>query len=310
MAYRNYMFTLFPLDGGEPLLLLDPATWPPWVTYVIYQREICPETGREHFQGYVELETKKSMVQLHAECEGLETAHFEPRRGSAAQAKAYCSKEASRVEGPWEFGEPKTQGQRADLIALKATIDSGATMVQIADDHFSEFLKFHKSIVTYKRLRQPKRDWPMELILYIGPSGTGKTRAVRDAFPNAYWKPHGKWWDEYDGQETVVFDEMYGSSFPYTELLKLFDRYPHSVECKGATHEFVSRRIVMTSNQEPEDWYDALSTHRMPWLESPLHRRLHEFCRIIRTGAVHRRVPPVVDLTAQLGAPLFEFNHN
>jgi len=301
MAYqRNYMITVFP-DPGEPLRLLDPSTWPSYVNYFIYQLEICPETGREHFQCYMELSTKKSFTQIKDECDGLENGHFEARRGTAKQAKAYCSKEDSRVEGPWEYGEAKAQGAREDLVNLKATIDSGATLREISDEHFGEFLKFSKAIVSYKRLRAVKRNWPMEIIVYIGPSGTGKTRAVHEAYPNAYWKPHGKWWDEYDGQETVVFDEMYGSSFPYTELLKLLDRYPHSVECKGATHEFVSRRIVMTSNQEPEDWYDNVTTHQMSWAESPLHRRLQEYGRIIRTGVVHRRIRPAVHLEAQFG---------
>lgn len=306
---RCYMFTLF-APPGEDLLLLDWDLFPDYCSYLVYQRELCPDTNREHFQGYLELNTPRPFTSLQRDCPQLATAHFERRRGTQAQAIAYCSKVDTRIdgEGPWEFGDRKAQGQRADLAAVKATIDSGASMKRVSEDHFTEFVKYERSFRSYKRLHTVQRHWPMQLILYLGPSGTGKTRAVRARFPEAYWKPHGKWWDQYDGEEVVVIDEMYGSSFPYTELLRLFDRYPHAVECKGGTIEFSSKIIVMTSNQEPEDWYSAERTHKMPWAESPLKRRLDEFCQIIRTGVIHRvpPPPPLADLDAPAPNPLMD----
>ena len=40
-------------------------------------------------------------------------AHWEKRKGTHVQAKAYCSKEETRVEGPWERGEEPQQGNEA-----------------------------------------------------------------------------------------------------------------------------------------------------------------------------------------------------
>lgn len=283
------MFTVFATEGEE-LLDLDPTLWPQ-CSYAVWQREVCPDTGREHFQGYIELNNAMTYTALQL-YDGLNTAHFEQRRGTPQQAEDYCSKEDTRVEGPWRHGERKRPGERTDVLALKESIDEGTNTAQLWQDHPVTMFRMHKAATTYKRTITPKRDWPMELIVYIGPSGTGKTRTAREAYPDAYWKPKGKWWDGYDGQETVVIDEMYGSSFSFGELLQLLDRYPHSVEIKGDTVEFTSRRIVMTSNQEPEDWYDAEKTHQMDWANNPLNRRLQEFGRIIRTGEVHRRVRP------------------
>lgn len=304
---RNYVGTVFAPEGEE-LRLLDCDSWPDYVTYVVYQRELAPDTGREHFQLYMELGMKKSIVQLRDDCDGLENSWLKQRRGSQKQALQYCKKEDTRIEGPWEHGVAKAQGARVDLEAVKTDIDNGMSMKRVADEHFHTCARYMGFFRQYKRMRDPQRDWTMEIYIILGPSGTGKTRFARDSFPNAYWKPHGKWWDNYDGQDCVVVDEMYGSRFSFTELLNMMDRYPHSIECKGGTLEFTSRTLVFTSNQEPEDWYDPQRTHQhMCWEDNPLKRRIDEFATVIYLGQI-ARVPqlaivgPVIDGQPRLGA--------
>jgi len=134
----------------------------------------------------------------------------------------------------------------------------------------------------------------MEIIIIVGPSGTGKSRKARADYPTAYWGPRGKWWDGYTGQETVVVDEMYGHRMPFTDLLQLLDRYPYQVETKGGVQQFTSKRIVFTTNQNPEDWYDAERTHQCDWANNPLNRRIREYGKIIITGQVHRQAQSFV----------------
>jgi len=270
---RHIMFTVF-ADGESELLQLDPSTWP-HCRFAVWQMELCPETNRPHFQGYAEFDQPMTHVALHR-YEGLETAHFEPRRGTAKQAKEYCRKENTRIDGPWEWGEESQQGARTDLIALKDAVKRGASEREIAEDFFSDYIRYNRGIKAYKTLIATPRDQQPTITLWIGPSGVGKTRAAREkAGENSYWKAPGKWWDGYDGQTLVVLDEFHGDWFPFRDLLRILDSSPLKVETKGGMAEFQGTTFYITSNQHPKDWYNPEKVG--PWEQSPLKRRLDEF---------------------------------
>ncbi len=286
---------------GEVTQLVE-TDFPSFLKFAVWQLELGDDTNVLHYQGYMELTAQKTIPQLHL-IPGFEGSWFGPRMGTAAQAIAYCEKPDTRVHGPWRYGSSFAQGARTDLMAVKKLIDDGQPMKRVAEEHFTDFIRYERGFKSYKRLQAVKREWAMSIIIYVGPTGTGKSKAARETYPLAYWKPAGKWWDGYDGEETVVIDEMYGHCFPYTELLHLMDRYPHSVETKGGTVEFNSRRIIFTSNEEPEDWYNGERIHQSDWASSPLNRRIKEFGVIIRTGEVHRRVIPVLVNPILYGQP-------
>lgn len=196
------------------------------------------------------------------------------------------------------------------MLEVKEALDAGVPMRQLADDFFVSFIRYEKGFRSYQRLKSVKRDWVMEIFIIVGPSGTGKSRYARTTYPDAFWKQSGPWWDGYDGEETVVIDEMYGHCFPYTELLKLMDRYPYSVPVKGGTIEFISRRLVFTSNQHPRDWYSSERTHQVSWEESPLYRRIREYGTLSFTGEVHRPISTVPLPVAAAGDLEYRFDPN
>jgi len=281
MQARNYVFTVNFADGDVTLLL--PEEFPLWVTYCCWQLELGLENFVLHYQGYLECSGKHSLAQLHA-VPGFERAALMVRRGTQSQAIAYASKGDTRVDGPWFHGEPKEQGKRSDLSAVKRAIDEGARADVLWDNHFGAMTRYHRSFSTYKRVKAPKRDWLTQFLVIIGPSGCGKTRLAREFFSDAYWKSNTKWWDEYDGQEYVVWDEFQGQ-YPFRDLLRVLDSSPLSVESKGSHVNFTAKWVVFTSNFHPRDWYDPVSI-RVDWDESPLRRRLSDFGKILQLGPV------------------------
>lgn len=235
------------------------------------------KNGTLHIQGYVAFHKRNRLSQLK---KWLPTAHWEAAKGSPAQNLEYCTKDHSYcMHG--ELPET-TQGKRNDLEGLHETIKSGATLRSIVETHFGGFIRYSRSINLAVQLYAPRRDWEMEVIVFWGASGTGKTRTAHEQYPQSYWKDNSQWWDHYEGEETVIWDEFCGSSTPLNVFLRLCDRYPMSVPYKGGYTSFRSKRLVFTSNIDPDEWY----TFRNDELRRAFERRIterHRFRRLVNS---------------------------
>lgn len=268
---KNWVFTINMPD--EPCC--EPACWDvSKVQYCIWQLEVG-EQGTWHYQGYVQLKQKKRLSTVKNQL--CKHAHWEPRRGTHEQAKAYASKRETRASneegftGPWEVGEPVAERQRSDLLGVKRMLDEGVPMKEVADKHFGSFVRYNSGFFKYQLLiSERNRQWVTFTTVYWGPPGTGKTRrANHEAGKDAYWlpKPNGNsvFFDGYDGQENVVIDEFFGW-LPRSLMCSLCDRYPLMVNIKGGAVPFLAKRIWITSNIDPEEWWRIGL--------GPMHRRL------------------------------------
>jgi len=264
----------FTLNNPDEVDVLIPQSWnPDDYKYLVYQLEEG-EAGTRHLQGYISL---KNQMQFSAFRKWFpdERAHIEVSKGTAAQNRAYCTKEDGRIEGPWEFGIMPQQGKRSDLLVVKEKMDSGATLKEISQDHFGSFVRYHRSFREYKLLNTQSRDWPMDVEVLYGPTGCGKSRYCLEQYPGAYWKSKNsgqqQFWDGYMGEETIIIDEFYGW-LAWDYLLRLLDRYPFSLDTKHGTVQCSAKKIVLTSNKHPSLWYP---NSKYGWdIGNPLKRRI------------------------------------
>lgn len=256
---RNWMFTI---NNPRSTVSSDnPKNWKFAYRFLAWQLEKAPETGTLHYQGYI---CFKNPVRLNALKKYCARAHWDARKGTHDQALAYVTKVDTQVEGPWTLGKAPSQGKRSDIDALKSSIDSGATMIEIAEQHFGSYLKYSTGIQKYKTMKTPPRTWKTEVTVCYGMTGCGKSHFCHTMAPDAYCmtvQDHVKWWDGYDAHSDVIIDE-FGGQLPFKTALQLLDKYPVNVEVKGATVPFVPRRLFLTSNDDPSDWYHVELRHR------------------------------------------------
>lgn len=244
----------------------------------IGQVEQCPETKKEHLQLYVEF---SKPVRPSAIQKIMHGAHCEYRRGTVQEAQDYCSKEDTRLRGPWSSGQMSPgQGFRSDLESIREEIKEGKTELQIAEGHFANWARYYKAFIRYANLLIQPRNWATEVHILWGSPGTGKTRSVYDLYgqDRIYSVPRSGggpvWFDGYDGRrhDVVLIDDFYGW-IPLNFLLPMCDRYPFQVPVKGSFIEFVPKYIYFTSNKPWTDWYQWEEERLMP-LKPAFERRI------------------------------------
>lgn len=252
----------------------DPAVWMQrvgWAKYLCGQWEICPTSGRRHFQGYVYGDTPLDLAAVSRKFEG-DKPHLEQRKGSHQQAVNYCTKEESRApdSDPVELGQPPKQGARSDLDAVKRTLDEQG-LAEAAQQHFGTFIRYHRGLEKYLLLSAKPRDPSIEPENYYfwGAPGTGKSRAAYDLAAERgiqcctlSLSGSSPWFDNYQpGVHGMILLDDYKSVWAATFFLRLTDRYPMMVPTKGGHVQLGNVIIVVTSNYPLEQQYPTYAEH-------------------------------------------------
>lgn len=218
--------------------------------YLVYGREVAPTTGTPHLQGYVYFQNAKSFSAVRKMFPNR--IHIEKQIASIEDASNYCKKEGKFTE----IGTKPQQGKRNDLQNIKSLVEQGKSMTDILETATNlQSVRVAEVLLKYK---EQKRNWKPEVIWIYGRSGAGKTKHAYEIMPNAYRKSNstGRWWDGYDAHKDVIIDDVKDDSREYySVLLELLDRYETRIETKGGTRQFLARRIVITSIQDPRTLY-------------------------------------------------------
>jgi len=259
--YRSYCFTSFEKE---------PPVWnSDFMDYLCFSPEVCPSTGRDHWQGYFHFIKKMSIKALIKKgykfnceiCKGTPYDNFRYCGGCDYEKDGKI-----KLKNPLfvEFGTLPEQGKRNDLNKIKDDIVSGD--VKLDDIILENPMAYHQygrtmekinDIMLRKKFRmldeQPEVKW------YYGKTGVGKSHTAFKDFNkedcyllNVY---DNGFWMGYQGQKTVIINEFRGQ-IPFGQLLDICDKWPMDVKIKSKeTYPLLAEKIIITSCKKPEDVY-------------------------------------------------------
>lgn len=226
---KHWAFTI-----NNPTIHLDWATLSDHASFLIYQLE---EAATPHYQGYIVF---KNPIRLTAikKLAGLETAHLEKCKGTPDQNVAYCTKEDTRKEGPWSYGDqPTSAGTRTDLASACATLKEHG-IKRVAEEHPTSFVKYYRGFEQLaKKINPPIQTFRSLLhfnygildlskaVLLYGDSGTGKTEFALAHFQSPLLVRHLDALASFDSgvHDGIVFDDMSFLHFPPEARIHLVD---------------------------------------------------------------------------------------
>jgi len=270
-----------------------PTTWK-GVKDAIWQKE-AGENLTPHLQGFVRFNGNHRLSALK---KVDATAHWEPCKAPAA-AVAYCSKEDTRLEGPWTIGNPVgTQGKRKDLEIAVELVRSGTSLVDIVSEmpgtvrylsHLERYAELSTNQEAKRQRREEKvgavlRPWQQELsdmldlpadgrhFVYIfertGNVGKSWMASYLQATKGAFWTRPGKIADlahAYQREPIVVMDivrtNVEGAvANVYGFTESLLDGSIFSPKYGSCVKTFAPPHVVIFSNDIPD--YTKMSRDR------------------------------------------------
>lgn len=158
------------------------------------------------------------------------------------------------------FGEPFVgKGGRTDTNELYALLKAGKSDLELMDADFSAYARHRNAIADYRSYIRPERKDPLEIYLFYGAPGTGKTKfAIQQLGPDYYRLPicDKEFWltPSACNKKMILIDE-FRSNVPLANLLQILDENPIEVPKKHGYVWWLPDVIVITSNRSPWNWY-------------------------------------------------------
>lgn len=215
--------------------------------YLVAASEIAPTTGTPHIHALIIFNTNKRFNALKRL---IKRGDIEIVKGTFEQAYQYVTKDGNIL-----FEDGKRPGQSAveckfkDMVqaAKEGTIDKECLMYCRYEKFFDRFEK--KDTTCFNGDLKSKNAW------IWGPPGTGKSKLARDYAESrgfrVYEKLANKWWDNYDGEEVVLLEDLDPKVCEaLIHHIKLWaDRYPFRAEIKGGSKRLMPKfQLIVTSN--------------------------------------------------------------
>lgn len=255
-------------------------------SFVIGAYEKCPETNKEHMQGFLVL-TKKNrkpyviqrLTEVLAPWGTVPVGsplhpHVDECRGTARDNYNYCAgmcdKKGNKLNPHRvEFGEKPVfanAGEReAERWASALRLAQDGDMEGMSSSFPDIYMRYYGVI---RRIAADNVD-PMKIgeldkmpgLIFIGLPGAGKSFLTRALYPNAYCKPCNKWCDGlWEKEKSWIIDDLDPSHAQVLAYhLKIWtDRYPFQAEVKTSAVVCRPTRVCITTQFTPAQlWPDA-----------------------------------------------------
>jgi hypothetical protein len=250
--------------------------------YIHVAREFH-EDGEPHLHVLVMCQKKKDITNQAFFDFTYDGLFFHPNMQAARDVDdvlTYISKHDNDPEIYGIFTSAKVKKQRGESDALLVRAQKNLLLLEtplpVAVD------KGIISLYNYKSIRDNIQAYkidstvvdkycPKENLWIVGDSGIGKSRWVRERYPEKnefFSKAQNKWWDGYDCQQIVLIDDFDMAGKCLGHHLKIWgDCYGFSAEIKGGTIVPNVKKIIITSQYTPreiwcsgdiKDWDDKI----------------------------------------------------
>ena len=297
---RNWVFTrqstpeeaaVWERANESAALLPEPFNWhgDAQVTYVSYQIERAPDTGKLHVQGMISFKNPKGMS-LVKHTIGNEP-HVEICK-DPVKAAEYTQKAETRVAGPWEHGEkPVGKGKKKVKVMeeIYKAVKSGRRTSDMVDANpgfiaHGNAIKLARFCVNETHSDR-QRLKALKVILSYGETDLGKTYSAINfiAKDGDYYivsppmvKGGAVWFDGYEGQKTLILDDWDGQCIPISSLKRWLDVYKLQLQVKGGYTWAEWDTVVITSNLHPNRWFINFDGTENSAIVQPFRRRITE----------------------------------
>lgn len=230
------------------------------------QIEQGKSTGYLHWQGFLQSPTATRLSTIRRAFKNIGVPNpswIARRQGTVAQAVGYCTKEDTRVRGPFLHGEINQRLEAKPLTEVEQAIREGTPLHSLMlDPDNATAIRPHLRYL--ERLESDaNQDLAQETrtvtVRYVwGDPGIGKTYTYRQRYPQgdaAYWvTDYSHPWDSYQGQPTIVLDEYTGDFSP-TSLNHYLEGYPCELPARYANRWARWTTVIIISNLDPETLY-------------------------------------------------------
>ena len=237
-------------------------------SFFVFQLEEGSKSGYRHYQIFCQYDhpTRFSSIRKAFMTRGWSVQYVSPRQFSVSSCLAYCSKEDTRVSGPWTRGEAQLPATDTKTLILDAEnqIAEGLTTV---DDLLlnPETRPAVRRNLTYFRAieeaslrsRWSKTDRHVTTHLMWGPPRTGKTWSLthqRYSYDQVYrvtdWVHP---WDSYRSQPILILDEFDPDDVDFHVLCQILEGYPFELSARYSNGWAAWDTVWIVSNADLDE---------------------------------------------------------